>query len=215
MLLKRAISFVVEQGENVKTASYSGEIVAGSLLVPESRVIARMLLDNVSGDDWNRAILVENVLQKRSQATAKRQAKLIRQRLETVTPAFWRLVSEEPKDVCTQTLLAAAIKHSRLLGDFMLHVLAEHVRTYKEALEKRDWRLYLEACAQVDPEMENWAESTRNKLGQVVFRILAEAKYVDSTKSLKIQPVTVIPVVRKLLIDNDDSYALRCMELGQ
>ncbi len=56
---------------------YNGEIVAGSLLIPESRKIADLLLQEVSEEEWYQAVIIDNILQKRSPASAKRQAQLI------------------------------------------------------------------------------------------------------------------------------------------
>ena len=64
---------------------YNGEIVAGSLLIPESRKIARLLLNGADTKKWHQAVFIDNILQKRSPAAAKRQAKLIRNRLEFVS----------------------------------------------------------------------------------------------------------------------------------
>ena len=110
---------------------YNVEISAGSLLQRESREIARLLLEGADKDQWYRALIVDNVLQKSSPTSARRMARLIRNRLEVMSPELWRLVSEGNMEICTQALLAAAIKHSRLLEDFMSDVVRIHYRTYK------------------------------------------------------------------------------------
>jgi len=57
-------------------------------MLSESRIVARLLLDGVRGAEWEQAIRINNVLQKSSPATAIRQARLIRLRLETVHRFF-------------------------------------------------------------------------------------------------------------------------------
>ncbi|MCK9175772.1 MAG: DUF1819 family protein, partial [Desulforhopalus sp.] len=86
---------------------YNGEIVAGSLLIPESRKIAGLLLQKVSAEEWYNAVVIENVLQKRSPSSAQRQAVLIRNRLQRMTPEHWALVKEGNAEVATQALLAS------------------------------------------------------------------------------------------------------------
>ncbi len=191
---------------------YNAQIVAGSLLIPESRKIVRLLLNGTTPEAWHQAIVVKNILQKRSPATAKRQAKLIRNRLELMQPELWALIQKGSSDVVTQTLLAAAIKHSRLLGDFMDKILRENWRTFKRQIFPKDWDLFLEFCLQTDPEISAWSGTTLSKLRQVIFRILAEAKYIDSTRSLKMLPVSIVPEVRNYLVTNSEKYILRCME---
>ena len=117
-----------------KQKLYNGEIVAGSLLIPESRKIAKLLLQKTSEEEWYQAVIIDNILQKRSPASAKRQAKLIRKRLSLMGPEHWTLVKDGNAEVTTQALLAAAIKHSRLLGDFMSNVCRQHWLTFNRTL---------------------------------------------------------------------------------
>lgn len=192
---------------------YNGEIVAGSLLLPESRHIARLLIGNVDTDAWHQAIVIDNVLQKRTPASAKRQAKLIRNRLCLMQTALWEMICQGSNDVATQALLAAAIKHSRLLGDFMDQVIRSHWKTFITKISTTDWNGFIETCIQKDPIIDTWTDSTRAKLKQVVFRILAESKYIDNTRSLTLLPVSIVPEVKKYLFKNSEEYVLRCVNV--
>ncbi len=194
---------------------YNGEIVAGSLLIPESRKIAGLLLQNIDSKAWKRAIETNNVLQKRSPASAIRQAKLIRNRLMLMKPDLWNLMHQGSADVATQALLAASIKHSRLLGDFMDKTIRDDWRMFKDNISAQDWRDFFEICVQIDPKVSDWTASTRSKLRQVVFRILAESKYIDGTRTLKLLPVSIVPEIRKYLIENSENYILHCMDITQ
>jgi len=194
---------------------YNAEIVAGSLLVAESRKLAELLLKGLDSVALNKAIISDNVLQKKSPATAKRQAALIKKRLDLMTPDLWRLVVNGTHEVATQALLAAAIKHSHLLGDFLQSVVKARLKVFENQLSRKDWTTYLEEREQLDSEVALWAESTRNKLGEVIFRMLAEAKYLDSTRSLKITPVVIIDEVRRYLTDSSEQYVLDCMEITE
>lgn len=49
---------------------YRADISAGGLKVPETRVIAGILLRGVDVEGWKQALLSENVLQVRNPATA-------------------------------------------------------------------------------------------------------------------------------------------------
>ena len=194
---------------------YNGEIVAGSLLVPESRKIARLLLNGTNSVAWHQAIMVNNILQKRSPVSAKRQTRLIKHRLDLMKPELWKMVVKGSSDIAAQALLAAAIKHSRLLGDFMDKIIREKWRTFKQDISPKDWTELLEICTQIDPTILDWSDSTLSKLRQVIFRILAEAKYIDGTRTLKLLPVSVFPEVRQYLTENNETYVLRCMEATQ
>lgn len=200
---------------NGRPQIYNGEFVAGSLLVPESRKIARLLLNGTDSATWRQAIIIDNILQKRSPVSANRQARLIKRRLELMKPELWKMVVRGSSDIATQALMVAAIKHSRLLSDFMDKIIREKWRTFKQGISPKDWNELLEMCSQIDPSILDWSDSTLSKLRQVIFRILAEAKYIDGTKTLKLLPVSVFPEVRQYLTDNNETYVLRCMEVTQ
>ncbi len=187
--------------------------MAGSLLIAESRSIARLLLENTGTDDWHRAVVVDNILQKRSPATAIRQARLIKNRLVLMDRNLWRLVYEGSSEISTQALLAAAIKHSHLVGDFMDIVLRRHWQTFTDKICETDWNRFLESCVQKDSGVDLWKKSTKTKLKQIVFRILAEAKYIDSTKNCRLLPVSIIPEVKKYLVKKKERYVIQCMEI--
>jgi len=197
----------------MKEIVYKGDIVVGSLLVRESQIIAQLLLNNSDDRAWHKAIVIDNVLQKRSPETAKKQAWLIKKRLTLMKPEFWKLIDSGTSDMVVQALLAASIKHSRLLGDFMYKVIKSHWQEFKKHVSVKDWQDYLEMCSQVDSNIQNWTDSTRSKLKQVIFRIVAEAKYVNSTRSLELVPVVVTPEVKKYLTNHSENYVLKCMEI--
>jgi Putative inner membrane protein (DUF1819). len=194
---------------------YHGEIVAGSLLVNESRKIAGLLLKGLDEKEFYREVLVLNVLQKRSPASAKRQAKLIRNRLLPLHQDFWGMIREGSHEQSTQALLVASIVHSRLLGDFIKQVIQLQIKTFQKQVSYRDWDGFFEECKQRDASVAAWTESTTKKIRQVVFRVLAEAKIIDSTRSMTLIPFSLLPEVKELLVRHEESYALECLEAIQ
>ncbi len=192
---------------------YNAEISAGSLMLNESRIIAMLLLERPDEETWHKAIIVDNVLQKKAPSSAKRQARLIRNRLELMTMDLWKLVVDGNREVAMQALLAAAIKHSRLLGDFMDDVIRGHIKTFNTQLTLRDWKNYFSDCEQRDDSLKVLSGSTKKKLCQVVFRILAETGYIDSTRSLNLTPTQVATEVYSVLANAGEDYILKCMEV--
>ena len=139
---------------------YRADITAGSLKVTESRRIADLLLRNVDADGWNDAIVKRNVLQARTPATARRLASLIRSRLESMGPDLWKLVRDGKGSVATHAVLAAAVKHSPLLGDFLGMVVADQYRRFGKTISNKMLDDYLDGCRERDPLMPAWKETT-------------------------------------------------------
>lgn len=191
---------------------YNAEISAGSLLPLESKRLAALLLTLPDDAAWWHAVEVENVLQKKTPATARRQATLIRKRLVTLDTQGLTFIVEREQEVVLQLLLVAAIKHSQLLGDFLRSVYADRQRRLETHLAPVVWQDFLAECAHRDPAVATWSESTRAKLFQVIVRILVEAKYLDSARSMKLTPRSLHPDVRRYLSARHDTQVLDCLE---
>jgi hypothetical protein len=191
---------------------YNAEISAGSLLPLESRRIAALLLTKPDAAVWQHAIEVENILQKKTPATARRQARLLQRRLITLDALAWKMMAERESEVVVQLLLAAAVKHSQLLGDFMLRVYADRQRRLEPALDPIDWQDFLVECAHRDLTVASWSATTKAKLFQVIVRILVEAKYLENARSKKLTPPFLHPEVRRYLRNHDETYVLDCLE---
>jgi hypothetical protein len=197
------------------TTRYTSSITAGSLKVPESRVIAGLMLRGLKGKPFQQAISRENVLQTRSKNTSQGLAKLIRRRLEHLPEPMLKLVRDGSVIEATHTCLAAAIMDSFLLGDFLELVMRPLYRTFKETLPLSSWRDYLEGCRSRDPDMPRWTDETTNRLRSSVFKALAEAGYLNNTKERKLQKVHVVRPVIKHLQESGNDYVRRCVEVAQ
>lgn len=182
-------------------------------MLPESRVIAGLLLQHPDDSAWEQALRVDNVLQKSSPATAIRQARLIRFRLESIDSSVWKSIKDGEKETATQLLFAAAVKHSELLKDFLREVVADHVRRLEHSLSVNAWEPFLHDCAARDPAVGTWSTSTRKKLLQVIIRMLAEARYLESTRSLRLLPPHIHPAVRQALVTAGEGRLVQMMEL--
>jgi hypothetical protein len=193
---------------------YRADITAGALKLPESRVVAGLMLRGMSGGQWRKAIYDENVLQARSPKTAKRFSVLIRGRLAFVEAPLWKLIHDGSAVEGTQACLAATIKTSRLLGDFLDLVVREQYRTFKETLSLTLFADFLQDCRGRDPHMPQWSESTITRLRSSVYTILAEAGYIDSTKTRKLQAVHIVKPVLRYLEEHNEQYVLRCIQVG-
>lgn len=192
---------------------YRADITAGSLKIAESRIIADLLLQEVNRKEWKDALLTQNILKARHPATAVRLAHLIRSRLQLMDAELWQLVRDGTGPIASQALLAAAIKHSPLLGDFLDGVVREQYRLFHPTLSKRLWEDYLNECRARDPEMPQWHDSTRQRLRSSVLQMLAQAGFLESTRTLKLQPVHIAPQIVRYLHERHEAYVLRCMQV--
>ena len=178
---------------------YDSDLIGGSLMVRESRIIADLLLQQATAEQWHQAIQVENVLQKRTTASAQRNATAIRKRLERLEPDFWKALRDGDDELATQVAFCGALERNLLLVEFMETVLREAYISQAQYLGNHIWLDFLDERSQRDPDICEWKESSKKKMGQVVFRMLAEVGYLKSTRTLELQRVIVRAELRSLL----------------
>jgi hypothetical protein len=160
------------------------------------------------------AIVKGNVLQARNPASAIRVGRLVRQRLELMQPDLWRLIRDGTGAVVAHAVLAAAIKQSALLGDFLDLVVREQFRVFNTTLPKKLFDHYLQDCRGRDPEMPQWNDSTCRKAQTTIYRILVQAGYLSDTRNLKLQGVHIAEPVLAYLERNHEEYVLRCIQVA-
>ena len=101
----------------MQTFSYDSDLIGGSLQVRESRRVADLLLQDANPAQWHAVIQQQNLLQKRTPASAKRVAQALRKRLERLDEPFWRAIRDGDDQLATQVVFCSALERNRLLVD--------------------------------------------------------------------------------------------------
>ncbi len=193
---------------------YSADITAGSLLLAETKVVAGYLLDGKTFSEISKLVETQNILQKRSISAAARMYSLVRHRLQVVDKDMWSLIYYGDSETARMATLAAIIKDSRILADFMLFVLKEKYQLFEKTLDKNLWNKFIVDRTMQSPDMPKWTEATAKKVGDSVYRILAETGYISDTKTAQLQKVYIPAEVKNLLQKNNDTHVLKCMEVS-
>jgi hypothetical protein len=183
-------------------------------MVPESRVVADLLLADADADDWRQAIEVDNVLANRSTSTAITKARLIRARLKTLPPSLWNVVRDGSKPAATHAVLAGAVNYSPLFGDFLDLVVRDLYRRFESVLKPQHWDTYVDDCHASDPVMPTWTPATHVSLRSRVFGMMTEAGYLTGGRRHSLTPLRIAPEVTSALKESGERYALRCIQVG-
>lgn len=194
--------------------SYKGDLIGGSLMVRESRIVAELLLSRATPEQWQTEIVQENRLQKRTSATAMRLTHTLRKRLEQLDEPFWRALRDGDDELASQVVFCAVLEGNLLLLEFMETVVKDAFVTHAERLEQYLWHEFLEDRSFRDPALAEMAEVSRQKIGQVVFRMLSEVGLLKSTRSLQLQHLLVRPEIKTLLKDSHRHRIMSCLEVS-
>lgn len=194
--------------------SYNSDLIGGSLQVRESRIIADLLLQGATPGQWQEVVQQQNRLQKRTPASAKRVAQALRKRLERLDEPFWRAIRDGDDQLATQVVFCSALERNLLLVEFIETVLHDAFITRAEVLETYHWNEFLDERCQRDSAISMWTESSRKKMAQVVYRMLAEVGLLESTRTMKLQHLLIRSEVRSLLEDSYRNRIKACLEVS-
>jgi hypothetical protein len=192
---------------------YQANFTKCSLIVPESRIVAALLLRGLDGSEWEAHVRERNVLQKRTINTAVSYATVARSRLQTMEAGLWELVRDGSAPVASHAVLAATVKFSPLFGDFIRTVVRDQFRRFATHLETRHWDGYVEDSLRSQPNTPTLSDATRVKLRQNAMRMLAEAGFIENTRSLRLRSQQIEPAVLHYLSQHNEQYVLDCLQV--
>lgn len=153
----------------------------------------------------------ENRLQKTRPASAKRVAQAIRKRLDRLPQSFWQLLRDGDDQLATQVAFCTALARNSLLVEFIETVVSDALTIQSETLESYQWEEFLIECAYRDPKINDWAISSREKMRQVVFRMLCEVGVITDNQRHKLQPVLFRSELISLLEHYELKRILNCL----
>jgi hypothetical protein len=179
------------------SAPYNMSFTAGGLFLRESVEIAELFLTQ---GDWKAVrymALNQNLIQSRTASSSKRVCREICLRLEKLHEAELNILVEGSFQEQQQILWVGICRRHRFVYEFASQIIREKYLQINLDLRPEDYDAFFNAKAEWHDELEQLTESTRNKLRQVVFRMLREADLL--TKANTINPVILSAQVARVV----------------
>ena len=193
-----------------RTASgYKLSFTAGSLRPELARIVAEHYL---AAGDWVLAkehILSSNALQCRSASSAVRLERELRNRLATLTHDQLILAAQATAEDRAAIAWLAVCKSIRFAFEFTSEVLRDKLAAHDAFLRPSDYEAYVENKSLSHSELARLTTLSKNKVRQVLLRMLAEAGLLATGAALgTIQRPALSPtVVRAITSDSPDWLA--------
>lgn len=152
----------------------------GSLYHRESVKLAALYLEL---GDWNAVrdkVISNNLLQTRTLNTLKRVCREVISRLKTLSIEELNFLVEANPQEQGYLLWLATCRRYRFIADFAMEVLRERYITLKTDVNHEDFDSFFNRKSEWHAELDAIQPTTRNKLRQVLFRILREAGLLAS-----------------------------------
>lgn len=159
---------------------YKMSFTSGGLFLNESVIVAEL---HVAGEDWKVTLsraLEEGATSLPKAASNRRTLREIVNRLMTLTEDEVRFLVEDAGRQEQQHLLwVATCRAYRFVGEFAVEVICDRYIAYQLELPLESFDIFFNAKADWNEGLASISESTRNKLRQILFRMMREAGVIS------------------------------------
>ena len=155
---------------------YSMAFTTGGLFHRDSVKLAVLYLDLMNWESVRDKVFSENLLQSRTLNSLTRISREIISRLKTLEADELDLLISGSTQEQKYLLWLAVCRRYRFIADFAKEVIRERYIGLKHDLQYEEFDFFFDKKSEWHPELEKIQPTTRNKLRQVLFKILREAE---------------------------------------
>lgn len=184
---------------------YRGSITREQVLLNETRIVARLMLDGgLDDDEIVDRVTAHNLFQYPTEREQRSIARACIRRLHAAlpTPAEQALARSL---ACTGTLeelaqlnLYAMACDNRLVWDLLACIVAPKFTLFDYSLTRAELKAFLEGLRAQDPRIAEWSPATMTKIRQVFTRALESAGMYDR-KTCQLHPPLISPALEDLV----------------
>lgn len=156
----------------------------GGLFSRESAILAMVFSETGNWDTVRNKVITENLLQTRTLTSAQRVCREVISRLKTLNPSELDLFIRGTAQEQGYLLWIAVCRCYKFIADFAVEILRERYLGLKIDLHYEDFDSFFNKKSEWHPELDTIQPATRNKLRQVLFKILREAELLTANNSI-------------------------------
>ena len=166
---------------------YQMSFTTGGLLLNESLTVARL---HVEGEPWQQTVsraLEQSATSLPKTASNRRTLREISNRLRALTREERFFLLDEADRTDQQALLwLGTCRAYRFVREFAVEVIRERHLSYQMDLPLVSFDILFEAKAEWDEGLANLSSSTRQKLRQILFRMMREAGVLSNNNRIQL-----------------------------
>jgi hypothetical protein len=156
----------------------------GGLFSRESASLAVIFSETGNWDTVRSKVLTENLLQTRTLTSAQRVCREVISRLKTLNPSELDLLVRGTAQEQGYLLWIAVCRCYKFIADFAVEIIRERYLGLKIDLHYEDFDSFFNKKSEWHPELDTIQPATRNKLRQVLFKILREAELLNANNTI-------------------------------
>ena len=189
---------------------YRLSFTGASFFLFESIEIAKIYLDK---NNWSKAIefIINENVNKRSVSTIKRESSELVLRLKTLPDDLLNRFVRTDTDDAKTILFYSILKSYPIIKAFCLEVMYEKALMMDFDIQDYEINTFFRKQEEEHEEFAKKSDATKYKLKQVIFKILADARMIKSTKEKTIIKPLVENVTANLIVKDSDVSYLKAM----
>ncbi len=184
--------------------SYIFSYTAATLMLHETHEVIKKYLEF---RDWGKTkdfVIEENIMQKQSVSSRKRVFIEIKRRVESLTSEQLEYFKDASSSDIRNLIFLAILKTYRFIFEFIVEVVLKKFLMFDYRILNSDYESFFESKKYAIEQLENITQNTEYKLKQVLFRILEESMFIDSTKNKNIlKPILSNEVIELIAVGGD------------
>ena len=185
---------------------YRLSFTTGGLYFSECNKLADLYLALGDWAEVRKQAFEDNTLQTSTYSTQVRTYREASLRLQQLGDAELELFEDSSEQDKRILLWLAVCRHYKFIEEFAVEVLREHFLVMNMSLTHQDYDVFFNRKADWHPELDELSESTKNKLRQVLFRMLNEAGLLSKDNS--IIPAILNPRVARAIFQQSKSQPI-------
>lgn len=202
--------------------TYRGSITREQWLIDETRIVARLMLDDgiESESELTAHVLSNNPFQYPTEREVKSIARACARRINAVSNGpsvrshILNLIAHGTSDQLKQANLYAMMCDNRIVWEFMTNLIAPKFQALDTALAKHEIAAFLEGLRTQNEHVATWSPATLNKIRQVLSMCLEQCGMYNR-KTEELNPPLLDYDLEQIIRANSDEAALSAFGVSQ
>jgi len=185
---------------------YLLSFTAASLAANETQIVSKIYQESKNWDIVKQKVVDDNILQKGTIATRKREFAEIKKRVSNLNEEeldfFIEAVGEELKHIA----LLSVYKTYKIIFDFAVEVIRKKYLLFDYEILDSDYENFFESKKLAYEKLNTISQKTYYKIKQVSFKIFEQAGILDSVKTKNIKKPYLSKTLIEIIVKDDPKY---------
>lgn len=185
---------------------YSLSFTAASLMLYETEQLTELFLEHQDWSEVQKLVIDENILQKGTIATRKREFSEVKKRIKELSNTELEFIKSATTDELKLYCLYLCARTYRLIYEFVSETIREKFLMFDYTILDSDYSRFIESKTASSAKLQSITEKTQYKIKQVIFRMLEQSNLIDSAKTRNIQKPYISDELQSIIASYDPKY---------